>query len=483
MRASISALSSLVFVASLSACAVGPDYRRPELVQPASFLGTPAVEQRTADGAQTMIASSPWWTGFGDPALTTLVDTALAQNLDIAQAVARVAQARAALGAAGAALLPSGSVSAQATSMRQSLQTPVGRIASGNPGFERNGELYEGNLSAAWEIDLFGGLSRSKEAARADYQSSWAGVAAARLAIAAQTADTYIVIRGLQARIDVARAQVDTQSRLVKLIRLQCDKGIAAELQLRQAEGALAQVESSVPVLEAGLDTAMNALDILLGSQPGSHRATLVASAAIPRAPSIADTGSPADLLRRPDLIVAESRLVASNARIGVATAEYFPKFSLGGLLGTATTSTGGLFTGGAAQAQGFLGLRWRLFDFGRIDAEIASAKGVHAEALAGYRLAVLRASEDVENALSALVKREAQEATLGRGETALARAQSASLAAYKGGVVSLIEVLEADRRLLDTRDARAQARTETARAAVASFRALGGGWAAAPAT
>ncbi|NTA84865.1 TolC family protein [Agrobacterium tumefaciens] len=469
---------------SLMARAVGPDYRRPELVQPASFLGTPAVEQRTDDAAQTMIASSPWWTGFGDPVLITLVDTALAQNLDIAQAVARVAQARAALGAAGAALLPSGSVSAQATSMRQSLQTPVGRIVSGNPGFERNGELYEGNLSAAWEIDLFGGLSRSKEAARADYQGSRAGVAAARLAIAAQTADTYIVIRGLQARIDVARAQVDTQSRLAKIVRLQYDKGVAAELQLRQAEGALAQVESSVPVLEAGLDTAMNALDILLGSQPGSHRAMLVASAAIPRAPAIADTGSPADLLRRrPDLIVAESRLVASNARIGVATAEYFPKFSLGGLLGTATTSTGGLFAGGAAQAQGFLGLRWRLFDFGRIDAEIASAKGVHAEALAGYRLAVLRASEDVENALSALVKREAQEATLGRGETALARAQSASLAAYKGGVVSLIEVLDADRRLLDTRDARAQARTETARAAVASFRALGGGWAAAPAT
>lgn len=484
MRAPISALSSLVIVASLSACAVGPDYHRPELVQPTHFLGTPAAEQRAANAAQATPVASPWWTGFGDATLTTLVDTALAQNLDIAQAVARVSQARAALGAAGAALLPSGSVSAQATTSRQSLQTPVGRLASNSPGFDRNGELYEGNLSAGWEIDLFGGLRRGEEAARADYQGSRAGVAASRLAIAAQTADTYIVIRGLQARIDVAKAQVDTQSRLVKIVRLQYDKGVAAELQLRQAEGALAQVESRLPVLETSLEAAMNALDILLGSQPGSHRDILVAVAAIPRAPAIADTGSPADLLRRrPDLIIAESRLIASNARIGVATAEYFPKFSLGGLLGTATTSTGGLFSGGATQAQGFLGLRWRLFDFGRIDAEIASAKGVNAEALAGYRLAVLRASEDVENALSALVKREAQEATLGRGETALARAQSASLAAYKGGVVSLIEVLDADRRLLDTRDARAQARTETARAAVASFRALGGGWAVAPST
>lgn len=478
MRASVSAISSLAAAVSLSACAMGPDYHRPVIAQPQRFLGTPAVTQRTADGVQPTAVSSPWWTGFEDPTLTAMVDTALAQNLDIAQAVARVTQARAALGAAGAALLPSGSVSAQAATARQSLQTPVGWIASGSPGFDRNGELYEGNLSAGWEIDLFGGLRRGEEAAGADYRGSQAGVAAARLAVAAQTADTYIVIRGLQARITVLKAQVDTQSRLVQIVRLQYDKGVAAELQLRQAEGALAQVGSSVPVLETGLDAAMNALDILLGSQPGTHRAMLVASAAIPRAPTIADTGSPADLLRRrPDLIIAENRLVASNARIGLATAEYFPKFSLGGLIGTATTSTGGLLSGGATQAQGFLGLRWRLFDFGRIDAEISSTKGANAEALASYRLAVLRASEDVENALSALVKREAQEATLGRGEAALARAQSASLAAYKGGVVSLIEVLDADRRLLDTRDARAQAQTETARAAVASFRALGGGW------
>lgn len=482
MRASISALSSLAIATVLSGCAVGPDYHRPEVIQPASFLGTPAAEQRIATAAQVTPATSQWWAGFGDPMLTHLVDTALAQNLDIAQAVARVAQARAALGAADAALLPSGAVSAQAATARQSLQTPVGRIASTNPGFDRNGELYEANLSVGWEVDIFDSLRRGEEAARADYQGSRAGVAAARLAVAAQTADIYIVIRGLQARIDVARAQVDTQSRLVKIVRLQYDKGVAAELQLRQAEGALAQVEAIIPVLEASLDAAINAIDVLLGAQPGSHRTMLLASAAIPRAPALADIGSPADLLRRrPDLIIAENRLVASNARIGVATAEYFPKFSLGGLLGTATTSAGGFLSGGATQAQGFLGLRWRLFDFGRIDAEIASAKGVNAEALAGYRLAVLRASEDVENALSALVKREAQEAILARGEAALARVQSASLAAYKGGVVSLIEVLDADRRLLDTRDARAQAQTETARAAVASFRAFGGGWDAAP--
>jgi NodT family efflux transporter outer membrane factor (OMF) lipoprotein len=478
MRRPTVPLPILFAAIALSGCTVGPAYERPQMTQPARFMGATALAERDAPASVATVAPDRWWSGFADPMLTQLIDTALDNNLDVAQALARVQQARASLGAASAALLPSGAVAAQATTARQSLQTPVGRLASGAPGFDRNGELYEGNLSAGWEIDLFGGLRRGEQAASADYRGARAGVAAARLAVAAQTADTYIVIRGLQSRIAVSESQIATQRRLVDIVRLQYAKGVAAELQLRQAEGALAQVEASLPALETGLDAAMNALDVLLGRQPGSNRAMLAAAAPIPRAPEIGETGSPADLLRRrPDLIIAESRLAASNARIGVAMAEYFPKISLGGLLGTATTSAGGLLSGGATQAQGFLGLRWRLFDFGRIDAEIAAAKGANAEALAAYRLAVLRASEDVENGLSALVKREAQEAVLARGEAALTRAQSASLAAYKGGVVSLIEVLDADRRLLDTRDARVQARTEAARAAVASFRALGGGW------
>jgi outer membrane protein TolC len=231
-------------------------------------------------------------------------------------------------------------------------------------------------------------------------------------------------------------------------------------------------------MLRIALDGSLNALDVLMGAQPSTYRAQLAAPVAIPHAPAIAAIGSPADLLqRRPDLIVAERRLAASNARIGSAISEYYPKFSLSGLLGTAATGPSNLLTGSATQAQGVFGLRWRLFDFGRVDAEIASARGANAEALAAYRLAVLRASEDVENAFSALVNREQQQAILTDGETALARAQRSSMAAYKGGVVSLIEVLDADTRLLQTRDSLAQARTESARAAVASFRSLGGGW------
>jgi NodT family efflux transporter outer membrane factor (OMF) lipoprotein len=475
MRAFPLSLTLLMAGSMLSGCAVGPDYHRPSTAAPAAFMGGSAVAARSFHAVGE---STSWWTGFGDPLLTDLIDKALAQNLDIAQATARVSQARAGLRAADAALLPSATVTGSAAAAHQSLETPLGRVTSSAPGFQRNGELYEANLGAAWEIDLFGGLRRGQEAARADYQASQAGVAAARLAVAAGTADSYVAIRGLQARLAIAEQQVATQRRLVEMVRLQYEKGIAAELQLRQAEGALAQVEGGVPVLRSGLDAAMNALDILLGAQPGTYRAALAEAKPIPSAPAIADMGTPADLLRRrPDLIVAERKLAASNARIGIAVSEYFPKFSLSGLLGSTTMTAGNMFTGGANQAQGVLGLRWRLFDFGRVDAQIAAARGANAEALAAYRLAVLRASEDVENAFSALLNREAQTATLARGETALTRAQSSSLAAYKGGVVSLIEVLDADSRLLATRDARAQAQTETARAAIASFRALGGGW------
>lgn len=466
-----------LIVASLAAgCAVGPDYVRPETPMPEQFLGQAAVDQRHAANYADIVA---WWTGFGDPLLTRFVTLALAQNLDLAQASARVAQARAGIGAANAALLPSGNVSGQASRGYQSVETPLGQVLNATPNFDRYGNAYEANLGASWEVDVFGGLRRGREAALAEYQASEAGAAATRLAVAAQTADIYIGIRGLQTRLDVARRQVQTQQELLSHVNLLYGKGLVAELQVRQAEGALAQVRASVPVLETGLDAAMNALDVMLGSTPGTHRAELADAGNIPVAPQIKATGSPGELLRRrPDLIVAERRLAASNAQIGAAMGEYYPKLSLSGLVGSATTVSGGnLFTGGASQAAGVLGLRWRLFDFGRINAQIEQAKGQEAEMLAAYRLAVLRATEDVENSFSALVKREEQAAALAQGVDSLGRARGASFAAYQKGVVSMIEVLQADENLLRASDAQAQAQTESARAAVAAFKALGGGW------
>ena len=466
------ALASIVVAVLWTGCAVGPDYVRPDLPMPTQFHGQAAVDQRSATVKADLVG---WWAGFGDPKMTHFVELALEQDLDLAQASARVAQARAGLGAANAALLPSGSVSGQAADSYQSVQTPLGQILNSRPGFDRHGHAYEADLGASWDVDIFGGLRRGREAAIAEYQASEAGAAATRLAVAAQTAEIYIGIRGLQARLDIARRQVQTQQDLLSKIRLLQGKGLAADLQVSQTEGALAQVRATVPALETALDSALNALDVMLGSSPGTHRAELAEPSAIPMAPQIADTGSPADLLRRrPDLIVAERRLAASNAHIGVAVSEYYPKLSLSGLVGSATSvSTGELFSSGANQAAGVLGLRWRLFDFGRINAQIDQAKGQKAEALAAYRLAALHATEDVEDAFSALVKREEQAAVLTQGVASLGRARGASFAAYQRGVVSLIEVLHADESLQRAADAQAQAQTDSARAAVA----LGGGW------
>lgn len=471
-------LALLLCASVVAGCAVGPDYRRPDVALPDHYLGQAAVAHRHA-AASADLAS--WWEGFDDPLLTHFVSLALAQNLDLAQAAARVTQARAGLGAANAALLPSGTVSGSAARAYQSVETPLGQLLNATPDYDRWGSEWEADLGASWEVDVFGGLRRGREAALADYQASEAGAVATRLAVAAQTADTYIVIRGLQTRLDIARRQVTAQQDLLDKVRLLYSRGLAAEYQVRQAEGELAQVQATVPSLQTGLDAAMNALDVMLGTPPGTHRAELTAAAPIPATPQITSMGSPADLLqRRPDLIVAERHLAAANARIGEAVAEYYPTFSISALLGSATAiSSGNLFSSGATQGAGVLGLRWRLFDFGRINAQIKQAKGADAEALAAYRQAVLRATEDVENAFSALVNREGQATTLAQGETSLARARESSFIAYQNGTASLIDVLHADETLLQTSDARAQAQTEAARAAVATFRALGGGWSA----
>ncbi|AOR59424.1 efflux transporter outer membrane subunit [Pectobacterium parmentieri] len=478
---------ALVVAASLMAgCAVGPDYHRPDAPlsdrYQAQSVAKQSAAQQSIEKQGNAIQSTNiavWWEGFNDPLLSELVSSALAQNLDLAQASARVIQSRAGLGAATAALLPSGSISGQGARAYQSVETPQGRLLNSTPGYNRYGNAYETDLNASWELDIFGGLRRDRQAALADYQASEAGVTATRLAVAAQTADIYITLRGLQARLEIANRQVNTQQELRDKVQLLHSKGLAAEYQVRQAEGTLSQVQATVPVLQTGIDSAMNALDVMLGTPPGTHRTQLASPGAIPQPPQFIPTGTPADLLRRrPDIIVAERHLAASNARIGVAISEYYPKFSLSALLGSTTSvSSGNLFSNGASQSAGVLGLRWRLFDFGRINAQIDQAKGQEAEALAAYRLSVLSATEDVENAFSALLNRETQTTTLTAGETALASARQSSFIAYQKGTASLIDVLHNDETLLQISDARAQAQTESARATVAAFKALGGGW------
>jgi outer membrane protein TolC len=194
--------------------------------------------------------------------------------------------------------------------------------------------------------------------------------------------------------------------------------------------------------------------------------------------PSVSANDGPLEVLRRrPDVIAAERRLAASNARIGETLAEYYPKISLAGVLGYESSRPSDLFKAATFQPQGIAGLRWRVFDFGKVSAEVMQAKGAKAEALARYQQAVLRAAEEVENAFTSLVQLEAHQQELLAEVTALKRARDASQEAYQGGVIALTDVLDGDRQLLTAQDELAQTRADSARAAVGTFRALGGGW------
>jgi NodT family efflux transporter outer membrane factor (OMF) lipoprotein len=390
-----------------------------------------------------------------------------------------VDEARAAAREAGARLLPSGDVFAEVAPFHQSLESPIGTIARHLPGYDRNQTLYDFGAVASWEVDLFGGLRRGAEAAAAQAEVAAAEHAGVRVSVAAEAADAYFQIRGDQARLRFTEDQIATDARLLDLVRLRFAAGAASDREVAQAEALLAQARAAVPPLRVALEAQLNRLDVLLGAQPGIYATKLAIPAELPTVPAVSTGDAGQTLLRRrPDVIAAERRLAAANARIGVAIADYYPKVSLGGVLGFESLSGAhALFTSDAFQPAGAAGVRWRLFDFGRVDAEVAQARGAEAQALAGYRLAVLRAAEDVENALMALVQLEAQSAELTRQVEALARARDTSEEDYKAGAIALTDVLDADRELLLARDNLARSRADTDRAAVSLFRSLGGGW------
>jgi len=418
-----------------------------------------------------------WWLGFNDPELTSIIERALAQNLDLAQSQARVKQAQAAADEAGAKLLPSGSLQTQVAGEHQSLQNEIGKIGSGFPGFSRDIGQYDVGVGASWEIDLSGGLRRDKQAAAATAQAAEAEHLGVRIMVAADAADAYLQIRGYQARIALAERQVAADDHLLDLTKQRRAQGVATDREIAQADALAAQSRALLPPLRIGLEAQLNRLDVLMGAQPGTYAQELSKPAAIPTAPAVA-AGDPVDLLRRrPDIMAAERKLAASNARIGSAISNYYPKVDLQALLGFESLNAQTLLRASAFQPQGMVGLRWRLFDFGRVDAEVRSAKGANAEALAGYRLTVLHATEDVENALTSLVQNAEWSRELTRETASLTQARDAAEQQYRSGAVTLIEVVDSDRQLLIAQDDLARVQADTARSAVRSYRALGGGW------
>ena len=466
----------LVATVGLGACAVGPGPRMPAAPVGGAYHNAALLAAQTVPGEAVPL--DRWWTGFRDPTLDALEQQALAQNLDIAAAGARVDQARAAARAAVAQLAPAAGANADAAREKQSLLSPTGEAFSHFPGYQRTGNLYDLNAGASWEIDLFGQLRRNAEAARADAAAAEAGRIGARLTVAAETADAYIQVRGLQLRLARLEERIRDVSLIEQLTEERFRAGVASEPDRQQARAQADQVRAVAPLFETALEAQFNRLDVLLGQAAGTARGRLAGPVTLPVPPRIDPGEGPADLLRRrPDVVAAERRVMAETARVGAAMADYWPKVTLSALLGFESTQGGQLLTGPAQLAAGQAGATWRLFDFGRVDAEVKAARGRRAEALAAWRQAALQAGADVENAAVSLVRREQQAAALDRALTAATIAESAARESAAAGATSRIDLAQARAQRLLAEDAALDARTEAARSAVALCRALGGGW------
>lgn len=465
-------INYLMLALGLAGCSVGPDYHAPEPSLQPFHSGSGTV------GTATTVDLSVWWNEFHDPALTVIVRRALAQNLDLAASLARVEQSRAVAQAAGAELYPTVDFNGSATQQRQSLQSPLGALGRNLPGYDRNQKELVAGTTASWEIDLAGGLRRGAAAASAEAQAAEAEHAGTRVTVVAEAADAYMQIRGYQARLAVAANQIETDEHLLALVNLRRRLGDVDEREVAQAQALLKQARASVPPLRIGLAAQLNRLDVLMGDQPGTGAVQMATAVAIPKLAPVSDSIAPADVLRRrPDIIAAERHLAAANERIGQAVADYYPKVSLSGALGFDSITGQHMFTRDAFQPSIAGLVRWRLFDFGKIDAEVAQAKGANAQALANYRQAVLKACEDVENALVTLSQTEQRNQEIADEVEALSRARDLSETAYKAGAIPLTDVLDANRQLLDARDGLSSTQADSARAAVSLFRAIGGGW------
>lgn len=434
---------------------VGPDYKTPELPK----VGT----------AQTEV-SADWWTVLNDPELTALIDETLQNNWDLKSAVASVRAARAQLGMARASYGPqidaSGSYS----------RTKSGTEVLGMRLNER--DIYRAGFDAAWEIDIFGGTRRAVEAAKAGFEAQDAGRAAVEVSLAAETAQSYVLLRTGQQRLRVARENLALQQETFDLMQSRFDSGLADELALQQARYNLESTRSVLPLLETGVEKSLNALAVLTGVLPGSLHDRLAAEQHIPTTTVDQVIGIPADLLRRrPDVRSAERRLAAETARIGQAQSDLYPKFTLLGSIGLESLSTE-TFTDAGNEFYSFgPGVRWPVFHMGSVRSRIHVQKAAQEQALAAYEQTVLRAVEETRNALTAFEKEQQRIAALTVAVEAARTASELAQNRYTSGLAGLDAVLDGQRARLAAEDQLVQSQSSITLNLIQLYKALGGGW------
>lgn len=470
----------------VSGCAVGPDYQAPRTAAPPAFS---AVDGQAVPGVgEAVVTAAPladeteagWWRLFGDPLLDSLMERVQTGNPDLKAAQARLRQAKALRRQAVAGYYPEGGP--QAALRRQKIADPYAGLDSAvAPAVDRENSVWQASFEASWEIDVFGGVRRGVEAAGAELEAADAALAGTLVSIRAEVGRAYIDARSQQRRLRIARQSVQNRRESVEINDARFGAGLVGELDAARARGDLESALAVIPALDADYRAAVHRLSVLLGLEPGALMAELdrdLETADIPRGPEVLNAGLPSDLLRRrPDVRRAERFVHAATARIGVAEAELFPRFSLTGQFGyqaqlphELTYDRNNFWSVGPT-------LSWNILNVKRLWAGVDAAEAARDETLAGYQAAVLTAFEEAENAIVRLSRAKTRSLALERAVQANQRALEIARDRYVGGLESYLAVIDAQTALYSVQDQLAQSEQVRALGLASLYVALGGGW------
>jgi len=453
----------LLGTAMVTACSVGPDYRP----KTASQLGVPDAYSVTA--APTAEDLTRWWQRFDDPVLGQLVEQAAAANLDVAQAIARLRQARESLVISRSSLFPTIDSSAS-----YSRSEPIRGNSSTSGGSGRNS--FSLGLDASYQVGLFGEIRRSVEASRAQYEAAGFDYATTLLSVESEIARNYVLARAYQAQLENARASLAIQDDNLEIAGFRVQAGLVSSLDAEQARASRAQTAANIPQIEQQYNAAVSRIGVLTGQAPGALKPLLAAPRPIPMGPDRVASGIPADILRqRPDVRAAERSLAAATAEIGVAKAQLYPALAISGSLDANAANFGNILqtiTGGL-----FAGLTQAIFNGGRLHAQVRSNEAAADGAFSAYKSSVLTALEDVENAVVAFRSAQERERQFAIAFDAANNSALLARSQYRTGLTDFTTLNTQEAALISARNGLVQARSDKATALIALYVALGGGW------
>jgi len=469
----------------MAGCAVGPNYQRPAQHMPASWTAPPTTQPSIT--VQQPLRIERWWTTFSDPELDSLVKRAVESNLTFELATERLRQSRALLGVATAGFFPDINASG---SYRRSFSAGGGTFVvtgGGNTGTVTGGgttarphphDLWQAGFDSAWELDIFGGVRRSIEAAQADFQAAVEDRRDVLVTLLGEVATDYLLVRGFQQEILIAHGNLEADRHSLDVTRQKVQLGSGTQLDVANAQAQVASIRAQIAGFVSLQQQAVYSLSVLLGREPTDLQQELSATGPIPLTPPVVPVGLPSELLRRrPDIRRAERQLAAETARIGVATADLFPKFSLTGTLSLQGSRYEALSSWGTRSWSFGPSFTWPIFDAGRIWSNIEVQNALQAQALTTYRQTVLTALQDVENALVAYSQEQQRGSALADAVAANQKALALAIQQYQGGQTDFLRVLDAERSLYGSQDALVLSTRDVATDLVALYKSLGGGW------